>query len=281
MILGSASWLGYLLIKELQRINSNYKVSGTYNNQKVDFGEGVELYRAQKLEDFKRVIKLFEPTIVVNFLRGENDEGMAIHVYVENYISSIQGYYVYASSALALDGYGCKELTESLLAYAKEGYGLFKAKAEEHLYESHSKWCILRFSSVQGYVPHKQTRNEIFLNRLINGENVSVHSGVIQNRMYADLMIKALIDIIILEYHGIVHFGTVDSSEEVNFLKAVANTFGFSEDLICASKQIRSINLNCVPKVIFNLFGNKYKVQELSTIESLTKIEAFQKYIRK
>lgn len=278
LVLGAASWLGYLLIEELSYIDGSYILAGTFNRQKVEFTKDVKTYYSTNLEKYKKIINEFEPTTIINFLRGEDEEGELICKFVSDYLKENGGYYVYASSVLALDGYNNIDLTEEILAKAKSDYGIFKAKAEQNLYDSSGKWCILRFSSVQGWVPHKLTRNEIFVKKLAENEKISVDLGVFQNRMLADLMIKGISKLINLKTEGIIHFGTLDNSDEIDFLREQAKIFGFSSNLIEASANKRNMNLVCVPNRIFNILGDDFKIRERDTLNSLSQMEALKKY---
>lgn len=273
LVLGSASWLGFLLIEKLRKLIIKPQIAGTFNNQIVSYPPEIKQYKADNLHDFNKVFHDFEPTVIVNFLRGEDEEGMMIHKLANNFIRQVNGYYIYASSALALDNYKDVPLTENILANAKSEYGLFKANAEQHLYDSNSNWCILRFSSLQGWVPHKKTRNQIFLEKISAGEPVIVDCGVFQNRMFADLMIEGVVELVKVRHNGIVHFGTIDSSDEVDFLRKQAVVFGFPEKVVKEGLNTRNVNLVCIPGVIKDILDKKFIVSENDTLKRLFEIE--------
>lgn len=280
LVLGSTSWLGYLLLEELSIKIPQIPLASTIYKNKLDFNFNVKLFHASNLQDYNSILNEFQPTVIVNFLRGEDDNGMLLHKALISYAEKTKAYYLYASSALALDAYSGIELTENILANGKSDYGLFKAKCEQALYDSTSKWCILRFASVQGWVHHKLTRNENLLKNLSKGEKIIVDSGVSQNRMLANLMIKGIVDLIILKTEGIIHFGTIDSSDEVDFLQKQAELFGYSSKLIERSPVDRNVNLVCVPNRIFNILGETYRVSEKDTLQSLSEITELKKYIK-
>jgi dTDP-4-dehydrorhamnose reductase len=280
LVLGSTSWLGYLLLEELSIKIPQIPLASTIYKNKLDFNFNVKLFHASNSQDYNSILNEFQPTVIVNFLRGEDDNGMLLHKALINYAEKTEAYYIYASSALALDAYSGIELTENILANGKSDYGLFKAKCEQALYDSTSKWCILRFASVQGWVHHKLTRNENLLKNLSKGEKIIVDSGVYQNRMLANLMIKGIVNLIVFKTEGIIHFGTIDSSDEVNFLQKQAELFGYSSKLIERSPVDRNVNLVCVPNRIFNILGESYRVSEKDTLQNLSEITALKKYIK-
>lgn len=280
LVLGSSSWLGNLLLHQLSDSNLSYQLASTTYNTKIDFPFEVDLFKAKQHKDYRRILKNFQPDVIINFLRGEDEDGFHIHQTMQVYSKLNSAHYIYASSALALDGYSNKALTENVLAKGKSEYGAFKAKCERTLYDSSIAWTILRFSSLQGYSNNKYTRNENLLNNLKSGQTITVDTGVIQNRMMADLMISGLVKIIEQRVKGIIHFGTIDSSDEVDFLRKQAVNYGYSEKLVQASNVNRNVNLNCIPDTIIRLFGDEYKVTEADTLKELKEIKEFQKYIK-
>jgi len=281
LVIGSSSWLGYLLLEELSLKFPQMQLASTIHKNKLKFNFNIKLYYFRNLQEYNIILKDFQPSLIINFLRGEDDQGMLLHNTIISYSKETNAYYIYASSALALDAYSSsKELTEEVLANGKSEYGLFKANCEQSLYDSSSKWCILRFASVQGCVQHKLTRNENLLIKLSKGEKIIVDRGVYQNRMFANLMIKGIVDLMNLKTEGIIHFGTIDNSDEVDFLQKQAEIFGYSPKLIEMSSVERNVNLVCVPNRIFNILGESFRVSEDDTLQSLSRIPDFKKYIK-
>jgi dTDP-4-dehydrorhamnose reductase len=279
IVLGASSWLGFLVLNRLKEVAPQMVLAGTVHVQVVNFTFSIQLYKADSIEDYFTAFKAFTPDIIVNFLKSEGESAFQLHRKILEFSKSHNCYYMFASSALALDGYPPQtDLTEDRLAKAKSVYGLHKAACEYELYDFSGRWSIIRFASVQGWVPHRVTRNENFLKKLAVGEMVLVDRGVFQNRMVADLMIDAVVRILEQQVGGIIHFGTVDASEEFEFLKRQAEIFGFSPSLV-QSVQDRNINLVTIPKMIYNLFGDDYRCLEKETLQRLTGFVGLARYM--
>jgi dTDP-4-dehydrorhamnose reductase len=278
LVLGSTSWLGSALLNRLNQNKENYSLITTVFKNTIELPTDIKIVSARELEDYELLLETFRPNVIVNFLRGENKEGYDIHKCIIDFSQKEKSHYVYASSALALDGYENVELTEAVLAKAVSEYGVFKANCEESLYNADIDWTILRFSSLQGYCAHKYTRNEMFLSRLYNGEIIHIDSGVVQNRMYVDDMILIVEKIIQKSVKGIIHIGTEDSSDEVDFLRKQASLFGYSPDRIQLNGIQRNVNLNCIPSRIYKLLGSDFRFSERQTLEIINRIEDFEKY---
>ena len=265
----------------LNRLNTNkeeYQLITTVYKNKIELNADIEVVNAQELKDYQVALENFNPNVIVNFLRGENEEGYNIHKSIIDFCNKDKSHYIYASSVLSLDAYEKINLTENILAKSLSEYGIFKENCEKMLYHSTVDWTALRFSSLQGYCAHKHTRNEALLNRLFNGEDIYVDSGVIQNRMFVDDMILIVEKIIERTIKGIIHIGTIDSSDEIDFLRKQANLFGYSSDRIKESGNQRNVNLNCIPFKIHELFGDDFKLNEKNTLERINNIKEFDKY---
>ncbi|MTI24623.1 sugar nucleotide-binding protein, partial [Fulvivirga kasyanovii] len=278
LVLGASSWLGYLLINN-KVIQKYFKeISGTIFKNTVNFNHPVNILKTNTGHLDLRQIADWKPSHVINFLRGETEADFIYHDKLASYCEQAGANYFYLSSALALDGYKDAPLMESLEACAVSPYGKFKGRCEQRLYDSNSlNWTILRFASVQGYVPHKQTRNEVFLSKMKKGEKVIVDRGVVQNRMLADRLIGGLSKLIRDNITGIIHFGTMDSSEEYDFLRQQGERFGWDPENV-VSGSLRNVNLNTIPGKILELYGTEFRLSENDTIDDLLADEGLKKY---
>ncbi len=270
LVLGASSWLGYLLTQQLSL--RNIATCGTVFKSTVFFDENVEVCRTDgTVTSYADIIKTFKPNVIINFLRGEDDTGFQIHKKIISLCKKDSIYYMYASSILALDAYKDTELVESLEASSISPYGIFKANCEQELYTSNILWSILRFASVQGWVAHKATRNQVFLEKLANKKEVLIDREIFQNRILASLLIEGILDLLDDRITGIIHFGAKDSSEEYVFMKQQAEIFGYDTDLFI-SGPTKNINLVAVPHKIYELYGDTYKVSENDTLQGLLEI---------
>jgi dTDP-4-dehydrorhamnose reductase len=278
LLLGASSWLGYLLAHKLDAMGCDQLV-GTVRKGIAPLPGNMEIAKIRGDEDYHDVMARTRPAIVVNFLRGEEESDFDIHRSFAAYCMSESAYYVYVSSILALDAYQEIELTENLSPKGKSPYGRFKGRCENYLQDCDVRHLILRFASVQGWVPHRQTRNEIFLHKISSGQSVTVDLGVIQNRLFADDLVDMIAALISNAVEGVVHLGTDDSSSEIDFLRREAAAFGWNPRMVMEG-EIRDVNLVARPKRVLRLLGSKYARSEQDTINSLLKSEGLSKYKR-
>ncbi len=277
LILGISSWIGSLLA-DVYRDN-DFSVTGTVNSSQISFNRAIKIIKISnsELDRYRSVITSSEPTLIINLLRGEDVDGFELHKCILNLINKSNIHYIYASSVLALDGYKGVDLVESLDPMSISDYGLFKAQCELEIKKFDVSHTIIRFSSVQGWVPHKPTRNQSFLSKLQNNALVTVDTGIIQNRFLASKLVDVIYRLSQDRIQGVVHIGTSDSSEELYFLKKQAILFGYSEELVVAGKQ-RSVNLVAIPDRIYTLYDDQYRFTEDQTLSGLLKIEGLEKY---
>lgn len=278
LIFGASSWLGSLLVDQLKSLDTT--LAGTIYSNDIFLGKEVKKYSVSNVETTRVALRDFRPQLIINFLRGEDEEGFAIHNEIIEYAQDNAAYYMYASSVLALDGYSLETpLVESLMANSISDYGKFKAKCETSLLESNVNHSIIRFASVQGWVEHKLIRNEALLKKLKSNQYITVDKGVIQNRMSAATLISGLVALLLREEEGVFHFGTEDSSDEIDFLRAQAKQFGYDPQLIKEGKE-RHVNLVAIPNKIQKIMGASYKSFEKDTLRDLLQCEGLKKYIK-
>ncbi|HNQ87817.1 MAG TPA: sugar nucleotide-binding protein [Verrucomicrobiota bacterium] len=273
LILGATSWIGYRLGEALLKHGSGVAVAGTSRGSGDGAYPGVSCSRAATALDFASALERFAPTHVVNLLRGEDAVGAEIHEAVIRHCAGSRSLYCYASSALALDGYAGCALTEELPARSVTPYGQFKQACEAALIaQSDCRHLILRFASIQGWVPHRRTRNEKFLVKLRRGETVSVDQGVRQNRLLDTALATAVARLLVAEATGVVHLGTEDASDEVDFLRRVAKAFGFNPGGVRPGP-VRGVNLVTVPGRLYDLCPDLARPTESDTIAGLLQYE--------
>ena len=278
LILGASSWIGYELIKTTSELKKNSYISGTiYNNQQASLPGLNKIHTLNEGESVDEYLLQEKPDILINFLRGETEDDYCLHDQLVKLCEESEIYYVYASSALAFDGIPECEHYEGDKPCSISEYGQFKVRCEERLLRSNVNYLILRFSSIHGWVPHKKTRSELFLEKLVSGESVIVDKGVRQNRLFAGDLVRMIIALIEVQATGIYHLGTEDSSTEVDYLRSFAHRFGYDNEVVVEGKE-RNVNLVVRPHNIKKLFGDQFTRYERDTLEALTKISSLLQY---
>jgi dTDP-4-dehydrorhamnose reductase len=277
LILGITSWIGFRLAERLRDEPYRWQVAGTSRTVKPVPGLEADLHEVVDPAAFGRVLGDIQPAVVINLLRGEDAAGLAIHSTVLEWCARHGALYAYASSALALDGYVGVPLTEDLPARSVTPYGQFKQACEAQLQsQTDCRHLILRFASIQGWVPHKPTRNEAFLRKLASGQDVVVDRGVVQNRILDRTLASAVVDLMAGGATGVVHFGAVDASEEYEFLRSVATDFGLDLAKVKSGAR-RDVNLAVQPRRLYDLFGDRYRVTEAQAVRALLDYEGLRR----
>lgn len=271
LILGARSWIGYHLAQQLQ--TAGWKILLTSSHQCVVSGK--EFLACSSADEANNLLEQFQPHLVVNLLVGISESEYAINATVLRYSQRKGAFYVFASSALALDGYKSEPLVESLLARSVSDYGIFKGRCEQALRESSDcSYLILRFSSIHGWSPYKATRTVNLLEKIRRAERVEVSSGVIQNRLTDQALVKTISSLIAARSTGIAHLGTDDHSEELDFLRKLAETFGYSSETIVEGEP-RPVNLAVVPELGRSPDG---RILERDTLNQLLSNPQLQQY---
>ena len=274
VILGARSWIGFRLAEAFAEhgvpvLGTTSSVSGESPPAAADMPR---LEVAAAPSAFEALIRRRRPAVVFNLLRGENSAGLEIHAKMARLCSDLGARYIYASSALVFEGHAPGlALDEQATPTASTPYGSFKAACEHLLASEHPRgdWQVLRFASIQGWSPWKPSRNESFLRRLAKGERVDVNIGIVQNRMLDRDFARQVRDNVLLpSARGFMHLGTVDASEEVDFLRRVAIAFGWSPGLVLpGAPKSCHIALDCA--ATHALTGGRWRRTEAETIQGL------------
>lgn len=254
LILGARSWIGFRLAEAVRARIPHARILGTSSSPEPVFPDGSiavpELRPGRVPRDFVGLIQSEKPALVFNLLRGEDETAFESHVASALASAACGARYVFSSSAMALDGLAPSVVRdEDVRPVAASAYGRFKVRCEAHLQDAHPQgnWQVLRFASIQGWSPWKASRNEAFLRRLASGEKVVVDQGIFQNRLLDTAFAHWTVD---LALHapalGILHLGTLDHSEEHEFLSAVASDFGLDPSAVTrGGSSPRRLDLSC------------------------------------
>jgi dTDP-4-dehydrorhamnose reductase len=281
ILLGGRSWLGFWLQREFARVFSRCAITSTTRDTSL-CRTGTAWRAATTAGEIAQVLQNFGPDVVVNLLWWEDGESMfAAHQVAAKWCEQYGAFYCYASSALALDGYGPEEtLTEEMPPRSISPYGRLKARGEDDLAtRQYGPYLVMRFASIQGWSPWKPSRNQVFLQKLSSNTQVAVARGIWQNRAFDQHLAAAVIDLVRFKETGVVHIGTTDSSEEFNFLRKVAAAFGYDPGLL-RSEGERRVNLVMTPGRLMEIAGGIHRHTEEETLAALVVSPNLQIYRR-
>jgi len=277
LILGSSCWVAHYLIKDL--LDNNFEVIGISNKNKPNYP--IENYSIDmNSSQYITKIKSLEVDSIINMIHSNDYEVLfEIHKSVAKYTKEKEIHYTYISSGNAVDGDPTHIHLETELPYASSEYGKYKARCEEFLIEDFSGACIVRFPQAHGWAPNRLSRTEEFLIKLQNNSPVEVPQGIKQNRPFTGHLSLMITELIKNQESGIFHLGTVDESDEVDFLQKLAVGFGYEEKAIKAGKKYH-FHITTKPEKIYSRYGDRYKFEQKDTIASLIKSPELKKYLK-
>lgn len=265
LILGSSGWISHYLISSLKKHFSDCHIVGSGVNHKPE--HDIEFFVAEnyQIEIIDEQIKKLSPNIVINMSRGEDDDGFALHKYLIESSNQLDFHYNYFSSFNALDANVETEHYEDEHPNASTEYGQFKAKCENELTKSANNFSIFRFGATHGWAPNRHSRTETFLETMLSGESMTIDTGIIQNRLATNHMADMMAAVLQKKGEGVFHFGAIDGSEEVEFLRNLAESFGHPREQIITGGQ-NPCNALMIPERTLQLIGKEYEKSEDDTI---------------
>lgn len=276
LIVGGRSWIGYRVSNQLAANGVECLLTTSKSTANIrDSNSLIGYVTADSPEKIDDIITTTKPDVIFNLLLGIDEHAYHLHQTILKAANKFDSYLVFASSALALDGYENMTLTDNLKPLSNSPYGKFKSRCERDLLQQKDlNSLVVRFSSIHGYSPWKKSRTVLFLEKLSRSIQVKVDRGVIQNRLTDVDLANLIARLTEHKRTGVVHLGTSDSSEEFAFLSDLAEEFGYSRDLIISGDD-RNLNLDVIPSEIREVVFNN---SELETIKKLARVPELQKY---
>lgn len=278
LLLGSSGWVAHYLIPSLQKHISGCQILGSVVNNTPE--HNIETFKATSddLEVIDAKIKGFSPDIIVNMTRGEDDNSFQLHKLLIESCNSNDIHYNYFSSFNALDANKEQEHYEDDLPNAQSEYGIFKAKCENELSKSSNNHSIFRFGATHGWAPNRLSRTETFLEHMLSGESLTIDTGVLQNRLATNHMAHMMAAVLEKSGEGVFHFGAVDGSEEIDFLRDLAESFGHSKEQIVEGAT-NVCNALMIPERTLQLIGKDYEKTEADTIHAVRHMIRLSQYL--
>ena len=278
LLLGSSGWVAHYLIPSLQKHFPDCKLQGSVVSNTPE--HSIETFKATSndLEIIDKNLKGFSPDIVVNMTRGEDDESFKLHQYLIDICNTKGIHYNYFSSFNALDANTLVEHYEDELPNAQTDYGIFKGKCETELTKNSNNHSIFRFGATHGWAPNRLSRTETFLAHMLSGESLTIDTGVIQNRLATNHMTNMMAAVLEKSGEGVYHFGAIDGSEEIDFLRDLAESFGHPREQVVEGTS-NVCNALMIPERTLQLIGKDYEKSEAETVHAVRHMIRLSHYI--
>lgn len=281
LLLGASGWVGYHLARALRALNPNVTLVGTC--RKIRKPDSIcPLYEFDNSEHVRLIefSREFGADMVVNLLRGEDSDSFRLHLELLSETTQRNLFYTYLSSSNACDGDVSKRHYESDRAHASTDYGKFKARCEDSLSDALSRNAqVFRFAATHGWAPNRISRTEEFLIQLSQNKTVRAYPGLIQNRTAIEDLADMMAALIIDRHTGIFHLGTIDESNEIEFLRKLALAFEYDSNLVQPGEEGQWI-ATTVPGKILELYQGRFRKSETDTIARVSRTASLQKYRR-
>lgn len=279
LIFGASSWVGYHVIDAVLMCHESWKCLGVYRSHPVIQNIPSVALDPVDLKKLEEMFFSFHPTVVVNLLRGETATDLLFHQRLIALCTQLKSFYIYASSANAVDAILTRDHLESDSADAQSDYGKFKAQCEADLVASDCDYAVVRFCAIHGWAPGRKSRTEEFLENLQKGQTILQPRGIIQNRLSDRALAQMIVCIAETKSFGIHHLGARDSSDEVDFRRNLAAAFGYDPALIVEDGKI-VCNLTLVPGKIGARLPTQSLPSEADSIRDVSAMVELQRYKR-
>ncbi len=278
LILGSSGWIAHYLITSLRKHFDDCQFLGSCVSHRPEHDIDIFEADSSQIDIIEKKITSFSPTIVINMTRGPFADGITLNKYLIDSSNKLGFHYNFFSSFNALDANVETEHYEDELANASSEYGQYKASCEKELIKSAQNFSIFRFGATHGWAPNSKSRTELFLEKMLSGESMTVDTGVLQNRLATNHMTDMMAAVLLKKGDGVFHFGAQDGSEEIDFLRNLAESFGHPREQIIEGVN-RPCNALMIPDRTIELIGSQYEKSEEETIFAVRHMIRLAQYI--
>jgi len=242
LVIGGSGLLGSRLIELLTAAGES--VSATYFSNEIAH-KGCKMLQLDIGDKRKvdEVIGTLKPHTVINASGERNtrycernpDEAYRVNVEgTENVVracKAVGARMVFISSDLVFDGtkgtYREEDEVNPLSVYGKQ-----KVMAEKIIRDGLDSWLILRASSIYGWNPRRDNFVSWVLQELKKGQEIDIVYDQYITPIYAKSLANMVMELLERDKSGVYHVGDGTCLSKYEFVRKIAEVFGFDEKLV-------------------------------------------------
>jgi len=237
LILGGSGLVGVPLTKMLEK---KYIVFTTYHNKKFN-NESIKLDLLNS-NSIERIFQLSNPDVVINLFGMyknldfcEKNKKLVMKINglslkpISKLSNKFNSFLVSLSSDYVFDG-----RTGNYKEYDKvcpiNYYGKSRAEGEKNIQKIASNYCIVRTSMVYGKSTVRKTLPDLILSGIKQKKGLKLVYDQYMTPTYLENLCKMLVEIIKLDYRGIIHLAGREKVSRYDFAIKLFNIFGLEKD---------------------------------------------------
>ena len=246
----------------------------------------MEILDVTKPEDVVKVLKRFQPDVVLNLAAMTNVDGCEANPEVaekinsggvRNFLEVFGGMFIQISSDYVFNGkagpYDEEDIPDPINVY-----GRTKLDSDKFVMQYQNSWCIVRTNVVFDYSKHSDASFvKWVINSLQNNKQIRVVHDQWNNPTWTYALADILGVIVEKESVGLYHYGGAEQINRLEFAKTIAKVFHLDDSLItpittASLNQIAPRPLKCGLKT--HLIKSKLQVTTLPLEVSLKDIKS-------
>lgn len=280
LVTGATGMLGEKIVSFFS-LSSNYKVFATYRHEKLLSNDNVKWEKVdlKNIADLNKILTFIKPDIIIHCAANVNLEQCELDITDANYmhssiinefyVSSPNSIFVYISTDSVFNGEK-GDYSESDIPDPINNYALTKLKGENQVIKNFNKYLIIRTNIFGSHsVSNKTSLAEWAISKLSKNEAINGFDNVFFNPVYT-LQLAMVIDILLrAEVMGIVNISCDEVISKFSFLKKIAKSFNFNQDLIIKSNSNnqmflaqRPMNTSLNNSLLESIIGKKLKLTD-------------------
>ena len=262
-------------------LSSSYKVFATYRHEKLFSNDNVKWEKVDlnNKADLSKILTLVKPDIIIHCAANVNLEQceldiedanyMHSNIINEFYISSPNSLFVYISTDSVFNGEK-GDYSEIDIPNPINNYALTKLKGENQVIKNFNKYLIIRTNIYGSHsINNKTSLAEWAISKLSKKEVINGFDNVYFNPVHTLQLAMVIDTLLTAEVMGIVNVGCDEVISKFSFLKKVAKSFNFNQDLINKSNSNnqmflakRPMNTSLNNSLLESIIGKKLKLTD-------------------
>lgn len=245
LITGHTGMLGRNIVHTFQQHIDKYPLFGVSRQNKLGI-DTIEEYQGDLTDDkfISEVLSIVDPAIIINtaaltdlnYCETHVYEAHRLHVKLSRRLAEQKNArIIYISTDSVFNGDADISFKEQDPTYPLNYYAHSKLEGEWATLRANPNALIVRTNIFGFKVPAGGSLAEWALTSFEEGKSINGYSDVFFNPLYVGQVAELLLKILRTAMKGVLHMGSTKSISKFEFLRLLATTFGYEEDLVIES----------------------------------------------
>lgn len=243
LITGHSGMLGRNIVNTLKGHPDRFSLFGVSKSNRLG-SPGIQEFHGDLADErtISQVLSSVRPDVIIHtaaltnltYCEQHKQETHAVHVALSQKLAQwTDARFIYISTDSVFSGEPGMCFSETDATYPLNYYAHSKLEGERTAQLANPDTLIVRTNIFGFKVPYGSSLAEWALKALRSGQPITGYTDVYFNPLYVGQVANLLLRLLDTKLKGILHIGSSESMSKFTFLRDLARSFEFSEQLIC------------------------------------------------